>query len=77
MVLLTAATDSSSSSSSSSSGRSAGGSSGGRDSRDSRDIDIDGSGGSLALNRRVFLELYTTLALHQPMGLREALQVTD
>ena len=76
MVLLTAATDSSSSSSSSS-GRSAGGSSGGRDSRDSRDIDIDGSGGSLALNRRVFLELYTTLALHQPMGLREALQASD
>ena len=38
--------------------------------------DIGGSGGSLALNRRVFLELYTTLALHQEMGLREALQVT-
>ncbi len=74
---MTAATDSSSSSSS---GRSAGGSSGGGDSGDSGDsgdIDIDGSGGSLALNRRVFLELYTTLALHQPMGLREALQASD
>jgi len=33
-----------------------------------------GAGGSLGLNRRGFLELFTSLALHQKMGLREALQ---
>jgi len=33
-----------------------------------------GTGGALGLNRRAFLELYSTLAMHQALGLREALQ---
>ena len=35
---------------------------------------LAGAGGSIGLNRRGLLELYTTLQVHQTMGLREALQ---